>query len=208
MAKKEPALLGLLFEEAFPSSGEQAFDSAAHANLKRLVVLGKALYGTTSKIWDQDARSKDPGADPVKFPKITEEQRLESEYFNDVSTRITSAISRTMRLRPKEVPINLSGVYITHADWRGMVLSGVNVSKTLIFATDLDDADLTGITQFAGAQFQCTAWWRAKTIGRGLYDYLQSHEKFKADTPYGSSNSVLPAGDYERGVKRIRIVPD
>lgn len=136
--------------------------------------------------------------------KLNETETNELDHLNTKVQFITTKFAPVLKgPRPAGVKLDLRSVDLWTGDFQGADLSGANLGETNLTYLDLRGANLTGITEYQGAAFVGTAWWRASRIGRSLLEYLVKAYPFDPSGIYASSQSI-PKSEYEDQVARLR----
>lgn len=201
----DPKLVEYLFDRAFPSIGNATFDSSGRANFQRLVDLSRELIKKTHPIW---VKLINHNSHPNGSEGLSPTDESQINYTYAASRRVSSAIGRLLALRPRNLPVDISKTYIYSADWQDVNLEGVNIAGMLIVQTNLKNANLAGVTDFANISVQKTAWWEAKSFNSKLFDHLKTTYPYNPSERYGPDSKSVSQSDYDEAVKKIDVRPN
>ena len=200
-------LLDELFDRAFASTEGSSFGPSGKANFQRLVELNRDSLWKTTPIWDKWYRHKihneDPAVNPEDPGEISPAEQAQSTYNFIASTRIAATIGRILVSRSKDTPIDISGTYITSADWQDVNLEGADISGARIVRVNLKNANLAGISSFSDASLQETAWWEAKFIDSKLLDHLKATSPYNPNSRYGLELKPVSQANYEAELRKF-----
>ncbi len=136
--------------------------------------------------------------------RLSKDELNTYNYVLTVVPVIASEIGGVLKTpRPAGTHVDLSGTYLYHGDWRGVDLSGANLENIELNYCALDDAQLSGVTQFSGAILGGTAWWESKTISPSLLEYLKTNFKLDTRIMYGPRFAAVTQDDYDKAVHRL-----
>ncbi|MBV8890936.1 MAG: pentapeptide repeat-containing protein [Acidobacteriaceae bacterium] len=187
----------------FSSLFGPALTPVTWTNLDRVVRLDRALLARGYPLWN---KSWDPKTQNNDLRRLTKEERATFDYIEAAVPLISSEVGSVLKTpQPRGTSVDLSATYFKNADWSGINFKGVNLKNIDLNSLDLKNAQLTGVTEFTGAQFDYVAWWEARSIDRRLLEYLQRAYPFRprAVYGYGPSNEVATQSDYDTSVGRL-----
>jgi hypothetical protein len=186
-----------LFRDLFNA----AFAPVNWSNMGRVVDLDRALFQNVNpvliKTWDATKKQNDT-------TQLTEDERLTFNYFQQVMPAITGQIGGALKTpRPPREQIDLSSTYFSTGDWKGIDFDGANLTGVVFNFMDLQDAELKEVTQFNGAGFFGTPWWKVKSINKALLDYLRDRFAFSPGQRYGPRQELPSQGEYDAAISRL-----
>jgi len=172
-------------------------------DVNRILAINRAVYSRATpiyqKAWDAAKMEDDPS-------KLTDDERKIYDYANVVLPFITRDIGALFKTSTgTALKTDMSSTYIIDGDWRGVDLKWVNISGAVFLRVDLQNADLSGITDFEGAAFMNTAWWDAKSISPALLSYLLATYPYSAGVEYGpyERKRRYTEDEYRSAIRRL-----
>ena len=184
----------------FASLFGAALTPATWSNLDLLLRLDRALSARTNPVY---TKSFDPRKETNNVKLLTKGEVATFNYDQAVSPIISAAVGSVLKTsRPPGVTVDLSGTSFNEADWDGIDFDGASLERTNLYWISLKDAELKGVTRFAGMYLYRTAWWEAKSINRPLLEYLKQNSPFKAGA-YGPRHQLTSQRQYDDGVRRL-----
>jgi hypothetical protein len=171
-------------------------------NVERQVRLNRAL---TARIAPLSRKSWDPEKKINDDSRLTENELATQNYAFAALEQITSQIGSLLKAqRSPNTHIDLSGTAIRNGDWKNVNLDGANLENAWFVWTDLEDAQLEGVTQFNGIYVYRTTWWKVKSINRPLLDYLETSYPFESGQPHGPRSEIPTQESYDAAIRRLR----
>ncbi|PYK39719.1 MAG: hypothetical protein DME60_09275 [Verrucomicrobia bacterium] len=150
-----------------------------------------------NKSWDVNKQQEDKS-------RLSKQELATYDYVEMALPVITSHIGGVLKIeRPLDARIDLSGTVFKNGDWQRVNLRGANLENAELLWMDLRDAQLDGVTQFAGLHLYSTNWWHAKSINKPLLDYLRTTSPCTAGKPYGPRDEMSSEQDCESSVRRL-----
>jgi hypothetical protein len=199
------AAVNLLTNNSDPSFFISLFGTAlapvTWTNLDRIVRLDRALVTRADPVWTKTFNVEKETEDTKNLSK---EELATYRYVESAFEAITSQVGNVLKTpRPAGAHTDFSATFFTSGTWQGASLSGVNLENARLQWTDLQNAELEGLTQFSGATLYRTAWWEAKSINRPLLEYLKVASPFKPGAAYGPRVVIIQQPEYDKAIQRL-----
>ena len=199
------AAVNLLVNNSDPSFFISLFGTAlapvTWTNLDRIIRFDRALNARAIPVWTKTFNFEKETEDTTGLSKT----ELETyDYVASVFPVLTTEVGGVLKTpRPDGAHADLSATFFESGDWQGINLSGVNFENARLQWSDLQGAELEGLTQFSGAEMYRTAWWEAKSINRPLLEYLKAQSSFKPGVAYGTRNVIVQQPEYDKALQRL-----
>jgi hypothetical protein len=199
------AAVGLLANSSDSSFFKSLFGPAlvpvTKANLTKVIRLDRSMRDRIDPIlvksWDSDKQTND-------LTRLSKEELVTYKYVVEAAAPLlTTEIIGYLRTRPAGEEIDLSDTYFLNGDMGKIDFKGLNMNDSALEVCTFRSAELDGLTQFAGAVFDATAWWDAKSINRPLLDYLKHQYSFKPGGAYGPQGIHVQQQQYDQAVRRL-----
>jgi hypothetical protein len=147
-------------------------------------------------LWDK--RQKGLELKPEDLVKLEVGDRLEQEQ-GLLSQRLGSLLRG--RAAGDAAP-DLHAIGLTNVDLSGCDLRGANIAMTAWNWVNLDDCDMSGITEFQFSAFYSTAWWHVSAMSAGLLEHLKANYAY---APGQNCWSKIPvsAEEYAASIARL-----
>jgi hypothetical protein len=171
------------------------------ANLDRILRFDRALTARAYPVWNKAFNPEKETWDTTGLSKT----ELETyNYVEGAFPVLASQVGSVLKTPRRDgAHADLSATFFKYGGWQGINLGGVNLENARLHWTDLQGAELEGLTQFAGAELYQTAWWEAKSINRPLLEYLKAQSAFKPGSHYGPRNVIVQQPEYDKALQRL-----
>ncbi|HWY20489.1 MAG TPA: hypothetical protein VNX26_04665 [Candidatus Acidoferrum sp.] len=160
-------------------------------------------------IWDEQTASSDTA-------KLSEKDRKLFQLYSEQQSFLSSKLAGLLHnAAPAGVSVDLSGLVL-----RDMDLSGVDLGTAIIAASNwnfvnVDECDMSRITEFDNCVVYYTAWWHAARISKLLLQHLAKNFPYSPEQRYNTKRPLgteeysacvarLEAGGSETGGSRAR----
>lgn len=142
---------------------------------------------------------------PTPQPGLEEQnpEYIKSQLIIEVDLVGRFLVAHLRLPRDKEkYKIDLTDAALWDCDFSGMDLHNATLKSIYFYNVILEDADLSGVTEFESSAWENSAWWRAKIISPELLKYLKDHYAFNKTIKYtGATTATM--GEYNTDVSRL-----
>lgn len=170
------------------------------SNIDRIVGLNRALVARGNPIFTKSYNKKTGEAD---FKRLSKDELAANNYVLDAFSIIASQIAAYMRTKRQGTQIDLSGTHLSNGDFSGIDFGETNLAGIAFYDCDIQNADLSEVTQFEGADFYGTAWWKAKAINPTLLQHLRTKNAFEPKESYGPRDTEFKQAQVDQDIQRL-----
>ena len=199
------AAVNLLVNSSDPSFFISLFGTAlapvTWTNVDRVVRFDRALIARADPVF---AKASNAETESVNMTGLSRGELDTYSYVDSAFRVISSQVGSVLKTpRPAAAHTDFSATLFKSSDWQGVNLSGVNLENARLIWTNLQNAELEGLTRFSGASLYRTTWWEAKSINRPLLEYLMVQSPFKPGAAYGPRSVVIQQPEYDKAMVRL-----
>jgi hypothetical protein len=148
----------------------------------------------------------------IPQPSVNTESKLSPTYAKaeeiyslteDELRSISPAIDSIIRLASSEGKnLDLTEMSLDNADLTGVNLHNDNLTSTTFSVVDLNQCDLSHVTQFQRSSFIGSPWWQASHINPDLLHYLEEEYPYSRTIAYPDDSHVSEE-DYKKNIARL-----
>jgi hypothetical protein len=189
-------------EGEFDQSFSAVYTPSAWNDLRPIIQINRELVEDADPLgrkgWPEGSSSFDSARlSPQEDEKY---ERLLREIGFTNQTIVILLKSRT----GVQSPPDLTDVGLGNADLSGCNLTGAVIQEANFSNAVLDNADLSGITQFERSVFASSPWWHARKVSPELLKYLLEYFPFRPDgVGYPITHPMISPRDYKDSLSRL-----
>ena len=189
--------------EEFSATLGNLFEPVNWKNLKWILDADRSIYATYRRL-DSKAWVQAKGVNDMNLLTPAERATYDLE-IDEIGILAAKFAPLLKSQRPASVTaLDLSATTFWRSDWKGVDLSGADLTNCFLDGLDLEGANFSGITRFQGSSITHCAWWNAATISPQLLDYLLEACPYKPGETYGSSYRPITPADFEAALQRLK----